>query len=1066
MTFHHAAGSNEGGFKRIGFGILLVAMLLLCACEGPGETPPKNIADRDTSTFAKIDSGSAGSTPSEDRYRRQIRQSIAAGDLDAADRLVQSALISYPASTTLLRDAAEIQHRLGNVKPAADLLVQACRQSDYGDASMVQATLATLEETGQLYRLAEQAGKAFARQVNQIQWLWKRIEILYGLERRDDAQRAAMQIVKARQFNLPLLERMAWDRQRELDSALLNQAYQRNPEDPRVLIGSLRRQIENSDMQAAEETETQISQRYPRDPLLAFWSAERIQRDHRLDPQERINATRDWFAKRLPAPEQRDGGTWMAIGKMAELIDDTDLASAAFRIAALKRPHDAACWVSWARRFPPSTQSDSVATAVRQRAADLDQLGQTLDQWRIRRRSDMATGLQIVRQLYGLGRIWEAEAWAAAILTQFQNSEPGQAPEYREIARLRQDIVSELQRDTPDVVIRDARLRQWIQGNDDTSAAQTQLQRVLQSLDAESTSSIAATAKTDSPDGPVPRFRDVTASMRLQFFGRTADDLSQRGIQLHQTLGCGGGTIDFDRDGKDDLVFADAGGTPRHGGHRPNRLFRSLGPRFQDVTTPSRYADTEFGQGIAVGDFNADGWDDLFDANYGRNRLFINQGDGTFQESPIANDDDAWSSTAAIADIDGDGFADIVYVNYCEGASIPMQFCSDDKQIVSASLNDPAQSVATIDARLKHHACSPMQYPGTANAWIAGGNASELRVRCLQASNRSGVPSNGRSLGLSVFRDRPSVDGNGTGLSVLITNDMSANEIWSGSKKGRTGMWQQSANLLGLANGIDGQPEGSMGIASDDLNRDGRLDFLVTNFENEYNSLYRSDRVGYVVPPSSTAAATFKAVGFGVVAEDFAETGEHYWGITNGHVDDFADLRDDSSLLQKMQWFWFGDGGEVMQMEAEESGETGYFDAVHCGRSLWTADLNQDHRVDLVVTHQNEPVVLLQNETPIPQGRSYANIEIVGVASDRNAIGTWLSFQPPTSSDAWVCTAEGYLSSVCRRLHLSWDSASPPETLVVDWPSGRREEVSFAELAARGPASCVLIEGQGLHVHR
>ncbi|MEM6469664.1 MAG: VCBS repeat-containing protein [Planctomycetota bacterium] len=1023
--------------------MLLCSLLVGCGSANPTES---NGSERDSDPVL--------SPPSYRELRDKVRQAVAQNQLKRAAELVKSAMIQFPNDAGLLADAAAIQARLGEKELATELLMRACEMSQFRDGEILNAATAALKEWGRLYRLSDAFDSAMEANPDQWNWKWSQTELLYGLELRERALAASFELVRARQFRLVLLERMAWNRERVLETSALIEAHQRNPDEPRILLGVLRQQVEQAEFAEAKKTERLIAAKHPRDPILAYWSGQRILLDQEMTDSERYDAAAKWFRDRLPESEGHYGLALLAMAQLSAFLGDERLATDLYRSAAIQLPNHASCWAEYARRVSMDEVSSELSNAIIRRARLLNHLDQLLDQWRARQRRDLGTGIKIVKVLDQVGRLWEAEAWCAAMSAEFQNTPQSESSDYESIAALRRKIIGRMKPDT-DVV----ELGRVFDELTDSKAilsvgVEKSLKQLLASIDSELPVAISATNNRRERSDPAPTFRHVSVEAGLNFHGRTADDLDTRGIPLFQTLGCGGGTIDFDRDGLDDLVFADAGGVPLRGNHRTNRIFRNVGGVFVDVTQPARYEDDEFGQGIAIGDVNGDGLDDIFNTNFGENRLLINQGDGSFRELPFFGNDDSWSTSAGISDLNLDGHADIVYLNYCEGSTLTAELCADDKQIIAppSDGNEPA-----------HHACSPMQYSGSRNVWIPGTIEFHLEAQDLQVDGGLQEDSDGRSLGISIFRDSPKLQASATPVQFLITNDMSANELWLGGTKNGIPQ-QQPANLLGLANGIQGRPEGSMGVASLDINQDGRVDFLVTNFEDEYNSLYLSREVGYSIPPTSSALSAFKSVGFGVVSEDFAESGQYTWVITNGHVDDFADIREGSKLFQPMQMFRFSPNGTSSLVRAKESGTRQYLSASHCGRALWTADIDDDMRLDLIVTHQDKPVAVLRNETPASEGRAFAEIELVGVQSDRNAIGTWVSNESATHAASWSLQVDSYLSTNVRRVRLSWDSSSALTSLTVDWPSGHRQTIDTSVWTAQSPVSCIIVEGQSAFI--
>ena len=963
---------------------------------------------------ARRPNSSDAASPTDDL--KTVNDWVAAGQLDRADQWVTQMLDDGEQTADALRTAAEIKHRRGDFGAAADLLVRAVRRDENQSPRLIDAAVDTLKQTGQPLRELRLLGEAVDRHPDRHDWRFRRVELAFGLERRDEAETQALELVRQRRFNLGLLERLAWDGERELDVQPLIEAAKQHPDQTELWVGVLRRRIERSEFASADDIADDLQRHVPKDPAFAYWQAQRIIRDPTMDNTDRRDAAVRWFDSNLPAPEHRTGRVWLAAGQMARLLEHDDLADQCFDAAVTLNPRLSEAYLTSAN---PNNQTVEA----------LKKLSDLLGRWRTKQRSDLAVGVAIVEQLASLDRVHEAEAWATALAVERPELMTTDVANARRLIRTRTRLLESLSRSDADR--RDA--------PEDTSANASAVASANESLNDWLASlsdperfpvqrgDAAALASRSTQFAP-PRFIDVAPSMRLRFRGRTGDGLNRRGIMLHQTLGCGGGTLDYDRDGYDDLALADAGGRPLDSSSRTNRLFRQTDRGFDDVTDRCGYDDRGFGQGVAIGDVNHDGWDDVFDANYGRNRLYLNRGDGTFAVHNASDDLASWSTSAAIADVDHDGLADVVYVNYCDDVHIADQVCSDDKRIVTRDEWRQGQPPS-------HHACSPIQYPAARNRWMRGtpDPSSIARTRSTQFL---GDVDPGRSLGLLLFRDPDSDAASSATLRWLVTNDMSGNEVGTFDTDGDA--VSQPASVMGLANGLDGRPEGSMGIAVADVNEDDRLDFLVTNFENEPNTLYVSDGPVYQTPPQSLAEQSVPSVGFGAVAEDFDESGRLLWIVANGHVDDFSDLRPQSSLMQPMQFFTFGPGGRVQSVGPAESFR--YAHRPHCGRALWTIDLASDGRLDLVATHMDEPVALLRNDFPTADHRRFTNVQCVGVRNDRNAIGTAITMRmrDGTSITRSLWTG-GYLSTSADRVHFSWADANPPVELIVRWSDGSHD---------------------------
>ncbi|MEM0925806.1 MAG: CRTAC1 family protein, partial [Planctomycetota bacterium] len=516
----------------------------------------------------------------------------------------------------------------------------------------------------------------------------------------------------------------------------------------------------------------------------------------------------------------------------------------------------------------------------------------------------------------------------------------------------------------------------------------------------------------------------------LKYFGRTGDDLDQPGIMLYETLGCGGGTLDFDRDGWQDIYLAAAGGMPPERDSQPNELFRNMKGQFVPIGAVSGVADTGFGQGVCVGDLNSDGFPDLLVLNYGPNRLYLNQGDGRFRDaSDLLPPEpyDEWSTCAAMADLNGNGLTDIFIVNYCAGLGPVIQPCQG-------------------------RSCSPMVFSACEDRIVESTPDGNLEVH-----RDSTPPAPGRGLGLVIGQ----LEGQ-PGNDVLVANDMTNNHFYAQDVIDERPVLRESAMIQGLSGDDRGIPQGSMGIASGDFDGDGDLDFYVTNFDGEYNTLYRQEADGIWQDRTSANRlidSTLPQVGFGTEAIDVDNDGDLELFLVNGHVDIFSREGDSVEYPQSAQVFQLAGDSTYQEVNADSIGD--YFRNRHVGRSLWTIDANRDGRIDLLATHQTEPVALLVNQTP--SSYAWVRLELIGTHSGRDAIGARVSVE---TLDGEVLTgfrmaAGGYQCSNERFVHLGLGERLERDgvvTVIVEWPDGSRE--AFDQVSINDVS--ILVQTSGL----
>lgn len=529
-------------------------------------------------------------------------------------------------------------------------------------------------------------------------------------------------------------------------------------------------------------------------------------------------------------------------------------------------------------------------------------------------------------------------------------------------------------------------------------------------------------------------FRDdsVAAGLEFDFFKGDVEDDGQR--RMFEFTGGGVAVLDYDADGWPDVYLAQGTAWPvnRSDTRHTDRLFRNRGDgRFEDVTESAGLEEAGFGQGVAAGDIDGDGWPDLHVANIGGNRLYINNRDGTFHDateaSGLPGDGDAsWSTSCAIADIDGDGHADIYVVNYLSGPDLFTRVCRDAMRV---------------------RMCQPFQFPAATDRLYLGRGDGTFR----DVTNQSGVDAaGGKGLGVVVA----DLDDDGR-LEVFVANDTRANFLFRSdqARKNEFGLGE-----VGLTAGVglsgDGRAEGSMGVAVGDADGDGRVDLFVTNFLDETNTLYTgigrgrfSDRSRH----AGLASSSLKTLGFGTQFLDADLDGDLDLLVTNGHVDDYSDIGRPHRMAT--QFYRNRGDGRFEPLEAAVLGP--HFEEKFLGRGLARLDWNRDGRPDVIITALDVPTVLLSNTTA--ETGSSLVLRLVATGGHRDAIGTRVRVESAGMSRVVELTSgDGYLASNQRVLLLGLGDEVAAVRVEVMWP-GRASQV-FDELTV--DREWTLVEGR------
>ena len=512
--------------------------------------------------------------------------------------------------------------------------------------------------------------------------------------------------------------------------------------------------------------------------------------------------------------------------------------------------------------------------------------------------------------------------------------------------------------------------------------------------------------------------RDVAAHVDLAFRYDNGDDPGDDLRLIHQLTGGGIGVMDIDLDGWIDLYFTQGGGGAfEANGSKPNQLFRNLaGQRFTSVTEPSQTGDRGYGQGVGVADINQDGFPDIVVANIGPNVFYRNNGDGTFARSVLSRKGHhgGWTTSIACGDLSGDQLPEIVEVNY---------------------LDDP--SALTTPCGRNSGSCSPRHFQAAADhVWRvdAGANLSSWK----------GCRGIAEELSLGFAAVLANFDGK-AGNDLFIANDTKHNHFWLSRAGDDAEEYEllESAMVYGCGAAQLGQPLGSMGVAHGDFDRNGKIDLHVTNFWNESASLYLQQIGGSFVPANANRGLYDESrenVGWGTQAVDFDRNGWLDLAVLNGHV---QDNRHRGEPFEMRPQLFRGDaeGFQFVQPAAESDG---YWSKPTLGRTMAVLDWNGDGRPDLLTNHLDRPVALLENQSECANS---VQIELVGTVSERDATGATVTL---TCGDqvftGWVVGGDGFLCSNESVLDFGIGAARTIDRMEVSWPSGATQD--FTGLSA------------------
>ena len=480
-----------------------------------------------------------------------------------------------------------------------------------------------------------------------------------------------------------------------------------------------------------------------------------------------------------------------------------------------------------------------------------------------------------------------------------------------------------------------------------------------------------------------------------------------------EATGGGCGWLEIDGDGYCDLYLVQGGVPDEPAGHESlsDQLWRNFSERFVDVTAVAGFRETGFGQGVTIGDFDNDGFDDIFVTNVGRNTLFQGLGDGTFLEVVQWGGEDSkvWSTSAAWADTDLDGDLDLYVCNYVDFDPFHPQICVNET-------NEQIQ-------------CAPNQVTAVADEFYVNNGDGSFSASA-EALGFFG-PEN-RGLGVIVL------DLVGDHFpEVYVANDATANFLF---QRGDDGRYADRASLLGCALDANGLGQASMGITAGDYDRDGLMDLYLTHFEGEWNTLYHNGGdFGFkdVTAEVQAVQSTLPWVGFGVVMEDFDQNGADDIFVTNGHIDD----RGRKQVLEmRPQLLSFQ--GKLLREVSAESGE--YFSLPLIGRGCSQADFDNDGGFDIAVVHHNRVAEILHNQS---ERGHWLAVELIGTRSNRRGLGAKVVVrQSATTLVQQLYGGGSYCSSRQYRLIFGLAECSEPCEIEIRWPDGTVEHLAGVQI--------------------
>ena len=510
--------------------------------------------------------------------------------------------------------------------------------------------------------------------------------------------------------------------------------------------------------------------------------------------------------------------------------------------------------------------------------------------------------------------------------------------------------------------------------------------------------------------GSAIQFVDVARNAGITFSHANAMSSEK---YLIETMGSGCGWIDYDQNGLFDLYLVNSAATQRFKPRQALRsaLYRNNGDgTFTDVTEKAGVgAEGLFGMGVAVGDYDNDGYPDLFVLGYGRCILYHNNGDGTFTDvtarAGVANLG-MWASSAAWFDYDNDGRLDLVVANYLDWTPETNQYCGNQGPGMRSY-------------------CHPDNYHGQAPT-LYRNNGDGTFTDVSKTSGLAAKPANG--LGIVTF----DYDDDGW-QDIFISNDAQPNSLF---RNNRDGTFREVGYEAGVAVSEDGNSESGMGVDAADMSGSGHLDLLVGHLDLQLARFYRNQGDGSFLDATSSSKLsyeTFHFSEFGLRFLDYDNDGKRDIFMANGHVLDNIDLYHKGILYAEPKLMFRNTGNAAFVNVSDLLGPD--FQARHVSRGVAVGDFDNDGDLDILVSNNGEAVQLLRNDGG--NANHWLQILLIGTRSNRDGVGARLKV---VAGDLTLYDQRkggmSYQSAQDPRLHFGLGGRTRVDLIEVRWPSG------------------------------
>jgi enediyne biosynthesis protein E4 len=503
------------------------------------------------------------------------------------------------------------------------------------------------------------------------------------------------------------------------------------------------------------------------------------------------------------------------------------------------------------------------------------------------------------------------------------------------------------------------------------------------------------------------RYIDVTHRAGIRFKHYTGGFGTE---YLPETMGSGCAFIDYNNDGRPDIFLVQSMDFPGHASqHTHQRLYQNNGDgTFTDVSARSRLNVQMYGMGAAVGDYDNDGWDDLYVTGLGESRLFHNEGNGTFRDvtrsAGVKNS--GFGVSAAWFDYDRDGLLDLFVCNYVKWSEKTDIYCS-------------------LDGRHKTY-CTPEAYPGdTCRLFHNLGNG-----RFEDVTGKAGIyDPTSKSLGVAI------VDYNGDGWpDIAVANDTQPSKLY---RNNHNGTFTETGVEAGIAFSEDGVARGAMGIDAGDFDDSGHPSILEGNFSNQMLGLYHNEGRGFfidIAPSSAVGRASLLSLSFGLFFFDYDLDGLQDLFVANGHISPDINAVQPQVRYAELPLVFHNDGHDHFRSVGKELG----FSQRVVGRGAAYADIHNKGALDVLLTTNNGPAYLYENV-----GASQNNsirIKTVGTKSNRDGIGAVVRLHTAGGeSEQRVHSGSSYCSQSELPLTFGMGQEDRADSVEIVWPSSHQD---------------------------